>query len=300
MELELHQLELRYARLRKRQPAQERQLVASLAEFGQQLPIVVVGSGDASRFVVIDGYKRVRALGRLARDTVRGTCWEMEEIEALLLERRLRGTREDAFDQAWLLAELRERFGLSLEELARRFEHSKSWVSRRLGLLEHLPASIHEQVRGGALSAYAAMKYLLPLARANGEAAARLAAALAPLVPTSREVGALYAGWQSGTARTRELIVSSPQVYLQALRTAQASAEPSATQRWLNDINALAGIARRALKPLEAGLPRELLEAEWLEVDHAFSRMQTDVERLLGRFELEAGKRSADERDHAG
>ena len=40
MELELHQLELRYARLRKRQPAQERQLVASLAELGQQLPIV--------------------------------------------------------------------------------------------------------------------------------------------------------------------------------------------------------------------------------------------------------------------
>jgi ParB/RepB/Spo0J family partition protein len=289
MELELHQLELRYARLRKRQPAQERQLVASLAELGQQLPIVVVGAADADRFIVIDGYKRVRALGRLARDTVRGTCWEMDEVEALLLEWRLRGTREDAFDQAWLLAELRERFGLSLEELARRFEHSKSWVSRRLGLLEHLPASIHELVRSGALAASAAMKYWLPVARANTGAAAQLAAALAPLTPTSREVAVLYAGWQSGTVRTRELIVSSPQVYLQALSNAQASAEPSTTQRWLNDLNALGGIARRAVKPLEAGLLRELLEAESLEVDHAFSRMKTDVERLLNRFELERG-----------
>lgn len=289
MELELHQLELRYAQLRKRHPAQERQLVASLAELGQQLPIVVVSTGEADRFIVIDGYKRVRALRRLARDTVRGTCWAMEEVEALLLERRLRGTREDAFDQAWLLAELRERFGLSLEELARRLQHSKSWVSRRLGLIERLPTSIHEQVHAGALSAYAAMKYLLPLARANTDAAVRLAAALAPLAPTSREVAALYAGWQSGTARTRELIVSSPQVYLQALSCAQASAEPSATQRWLNDLNALAGIARRAIKPLEAGLLKELLEPEWLEVEHAFSRMKTDVERLLGRFELERG-----------
>jgi hypothetical protein len=162
-------------------------------------------------------------------------------------------------------------------------------VSRRLGLLEHLPASIHEQVRSGALSAYAAMKYLLPLARANTGAAAQLAAALAPLTPTSREVAVLYAGWQSGTVRTRELIVSSPQVYLQALSNAQASAEPSTTQRWLNDLNALGGIARRAVKPLEAGLLRELLEAESLEVDHAFSRMKTDVERLLNRFELERG-----------
>lgn len=289
MELELHQLELRYTRLRKRQPAQERHLVASLAELGQQLPIVVVSSADANRFIVIDGYKRVRALGRLARDTVRGTCWAMEEVEALLLERRLRGTREDAFDQAWLLAELRERFGLSLEELARRFEHSKSWVSRRLGLLERLPESIHEQVRGGALSAYAAMRYLLPLARANGEAATRLAAALAPLEPTSREVAALYAGWQSGTARTRELIVSSPQVYLQALSNAQASAEPSATQRWLNDLNALGGIARRAVKPLEAGLFQQLLDTERQELEQGFVRMQTEVERLIQRFELERG-----------
>jgi ParB/RepB/Spo0J family partition protein len=291
MELELHQLTLRYERLRKRQPAAERQLVASLAELGQQLPIVVVAeAAAANRFVLIDGYKRVRAMKRLSRDTVRGTCWAMDEVEALLLERRLRGTREDAFDQAWLLSELRERFGWSLEELARRFHHSKSWVSRRLGLIESLPASIHEQVRAGALSAYAAMKYLLPLARANADAAVCLAAALQPLKPTSREVAALYAGWQAGTARTRELIVSTPQVYLQAQAAAHGStAEPSATQRWLGDLGALAGIARRAVKPLEAGLLQELLEAEWLEVEQAFSRMKTEVERLLDRFELERG-----------
>jgi ParB/RepB/Spo0J family partition protein len=155
MELELHQLTLRYERLRKRAPLQERQLLASLAELGQQMPIVVVT--EATRYVLIDGYKRVRALKRLSRDTVRGTRWEIDEVEALLLERRLRASSEDVFDQAWLLAELRERFGLSLEELARRFERSKSWVSRRLGLIEALPARVHEQVRCGALPAYAAV-----------------------------------------------------------------------------------------------------------------------------------------------
>jgi hypothetical protein len=46
---------------------------------------------------------------------------------------------ETALEQSWLLAELRERFGLSLEELARRFGHSVSWVSRRLALLQDLP-----------------------------------------------------------------------------------------------------------------------------------------------------------------
>ena len=60
MELELHQLELRYERLRKRATATERALLGSLAEHGQQLPIVVVGAD--TRFIVIDGYKRVRAI----------------------------------------------------------------------------------------------------------------------------------------------------------------------------------------------------------------------------------------------
>lgn len=284
MELELHQLTLRYERLRKRAPLQERQLLASLAELGQQMPIVVVA--QATRYVVIDGYKRVRALKRLARDTVRGTRWEIEEVEALLLERRLRASREDVFDQAWLLAELRERFGLSLEELARRFERSKSWVSRRLGLIEALPASVHEQVRAGSLPAYAAMKYLLPLARANAGVATELMAAITPLKLTSRQIGALYAGWQSGTARTRELIVSSPQIYLQA-QAAQSPAPPSAIQRWLNDLGALCGIAQRARRALEAGLLHELLEAERLEAEHGFARMRAEVQRLIDRFDVE-------------
>ena len=94
---------------------------------------------EAPEFVVIDGYKRVRALKRLGRDTVRGTCWQVTELEALLLERSLRRASEDPLDQAWLLAELQGRFGLAPEELARRFERSKSWVSRRLGLIQALP-----------------------------------------------------------------------------------------------------------------------------------------------------------------
>ena len=286
MELELHQLELRYQALRKRAPVAERALLGSLAEHGQQLPNVVVS--ETTRFVVIDGYKRVRALKCLARDTVRATVWQLPELEALLLERRLRCASEDALDQAWLLAELQQRFGLSLEELARQFERSRSWVSRRLGLIQVLPASIQEQVRAGTLAAHAAMKYLLPLARANVGAAMQLAAAIAPLKLSSRQVGALYAGWQTGTARTRELIVERPQIFLQA-KCEQASSSPSASERWLNDLGALGGIARRARRALESGLLQQLLETQRGEVEQGFARMRWEVQRLLQRFDLESG-----------
>jgi ParB-like chromosome segregation protein Spo0J len=246
----------------------------------------VVIQEPPTHFILIDGYKRVRALKRLARDTVRATCWQVAEAEALLLERGLRRGSEDALDQAWLLAELQERCQWSLEELARRFEHSKSWVSGRLALLQALPASIQEQIRAGTLSAHAAMKYLVPLARVNAAAAQALATAMTPLKPTSRQVGALYAGWQAGTERTRELIVQSPQIYLQAQATRE-TAPPSATQRFLQDLGALGGIARRAHRSLEGRLLAQLRENELKEVTEAFARANGEMQRLVQRFEVE-------------
>jgi ParB-like chromosome segregation protein Spo0J len=284
VDLELHQLTLRYERLRKRQPREERSLLVSLSEIGQQLPVVVIE--ETPSFILIDGYKRVRALKRLARDTVRATCWQVAEAEALLLERGLRRGSEDALDQAWLLAELQERCGWSLEELARRFEHSKSWVSGRLALLQALPGSIQEQIRAGVISAHAAMKYLVPLARVDAAAAQTLATAMTPLKPTSRQVGALYAGWQAGTERTRELIVHSPQIYLQAQATRE-TAPPSATQRLLQDLSALGGIARRAHRILESRLLVQLHESELKEITEAFARANAVLPRLIHSFDLE-------------
>ncbi len=46
VDLEFHQLELRYERLRVVHPEAERRLLASLAEIGQQAPILVVARAD--------------------------------------------------------------------------------------------------------------------------------------------------------------------------------------------------------------------------------------------------------------
>src|SRR5688572_1115335 len=73
MQLEFHQLDRRWEHLLVRHPARQRRLLASLAEVGQQTPIVVVtAEGQTDRYVVIDGYKRIGALEQLGRDTVEG------------------------------------------------------------------------------------------------------------------------------------------------------------------------------------------------------------------------------------
>src|SRR5215472_7137539 len=108
VQLEFHQLELRYERLRMVRPEQERRLLASLAEVGQQVPIVVVQPASSSPPVVIDGYKRIRSLRRLRRDTVEASSWPGEEVDALIVTRLMQTAEtETALEQSWLLLELK-------------------------------------------------------------------------------------------------------------------------------------------------------------------------------------------------
>ena len=73
MQLEHHQLDLRYEHLRLRRPVRERRLLADLAEHGQLEPVVVVeGQEHNPGYILIDGYLRMRALRRLGSDT--GQC----------------------------------------------------------------------------------------------------------------------------------------------------------------------------------------------------------------------------------
>jgi ParB family chromosome partitioning protein len=84
MRLEFHQLGRPFEQLRARTPERQRRLLASLADTGQQTPIVVVTAAEQQdRYVVIDGYQRIAGLRRLGKDTVEAVVWPMSEVEAL-------------------------------------------------------------------------------------------------------------------------------------------------------------------------------------------------------------------------
>jgi len=287
MDLEIEQLSLRYEGLRTQSARRERRVLASLAEVGQQSPIVVVR--DAEGHVVVDGYKRVRALRLLGHDTVVATAWELREADALLLERLLRGGEPDsAIEQGWFLRELAERFGLGREELARRFDRTPSWVSRRLALVGELPTSVQGHVRSGAIGAHAAMKYLVPLARANEEDCVKLADAIAPSVPTSRQMATLYATYWSGTAESRALCVRDPLVVLRA-RAEESREGGTALEELLNDLGIVGAVASRARGRFARGAVDGASEDERERVRRACGEAYAGACDLKGRCERELG-----------
>jgi ParB family chromosome partitioning protein len=287
MDLELSTLDLRYESLRSRNATREQRLMAAIAASGQQVPIVVVREDE--RPIVVDGYKRVRALRRLGEDIVHAVRWELSEAEALVLEHMMHeGRGASVLEQGWLLRELNQRFGLGQVELARRFDRTSSWVSRRLGLVCELPDSVQKHVRAGGVGAHAAMRYLLPLARANAQDCARLCDAVAGLRPTSRQMAELYTTYAAGSASTRELVVGRPDLVLAARREVIVDG-PGTTPAGalVADARILAAIARRAAGRLAQGALDGASEGERDDARGAVAEAYAAVERLRERFEKE-------------
>jgi hypothetical protein len=194
---------------------------------------------------------------------------------------------DSALEQGWLLDELRTRFALSIDELARRFDRSPSWVSRRLGLVRALPEPIQQLVREGKLVPHAAMKWLLPLARANRQGAVALATAIAPLRPSTRQTEALCATFARAGAGGRQYLLEHPEQVLRTREQAPRDLPQSDGAELGRDLGALGAIARRARGRVAAGAVRELLPPERAELHGQLDGVRRETARLFGDLEQE-------------
>jgi ParB family transcriptional regulator, chromosome partitioning protein len=282
MQLEFHQLERRWEHLRVRHPGRQRRLLASLAESGQQTPIVVVAAeGHPDRYVVIDGYKRILALEQLGRDTVEVVVWPMSEAAAVLLDRSLRlSEHETALEVGWLLAELEQRFGYGLDELARRFDRSVSWVSRRLALVEVLPEAIQQQVREGKILAQVALKFLVPVARQRLEDCQRMAAIFAQQHCDTRQASQLYGAWRQGSPAIRKRILDDPELFFKTQRQAQEKAPAGTGAELLRDLEMAVAIVNRAHRRLAGAVATEVDRQQSNAARHQIEHIQKQLLRI--------------------
>ena len=241
VELPLDSLDLRYTGLRARRPVAEKRLMASLGEAGQQSPVFVVPAGEAGRYVVIDGYKRVRALIKLRADVVRAAVWEMSAVEALVTAYQMAsGAGWNAVEEGLLAWELVRGAGLSTSEAGRRLDHSKAWVCGRVGLVESLPEAVLEGVRCGKIGAYTATRYLLPFARANAADCESLAGKMMCEGFRSREVEILCRYYNTASRGGKRRMLENPARFLKVLEATK-----------LGDAGNLCPAAGRCLKNLE-------------------------------------------------
>ena len=294
--LECRALRMTYAHLRIRDAGAEARLSASMAEVGQRSPVIVVHDLEGSP-VLIDGYRRVRVLGRLGQDTVTAVALGLHEADALVYcHRQETSRRRTIVEEGWLLRELRGQ-GPTLEAIGLSLGRSPSWVSRRLALVSVLPESVEEAMRRGALPAHGAMKSLVPLARANKAHCERLVRALGEGRVTTRQMAQLYAAWRAGDEEQRERIVGAPRLFLRA--AAASAPEPGDELGWLvQKLGAAAQALTRAGESLERAISVDARVVKSARVRRAIRPIEAAWKALHTRMEDDAGPRHA-ERDLA-
>ena len=128
----------------------------SLARHGQLDALSVFAA--EGQLEVLDGFKRVRAARALGWRTLRARVADVDRTEAKILLVALhdrRGLTE--LEEAWLIRSLYREDGLSQPTIAARLGRHKSWVVRRLMLVEALDPAVQADVRLGLLAPRAAM-----------------------------------------------------------------------------------------------------------------------------------------------
>lgn len=164
-------LDTRYSTLRLAGPSSVAALSRSIALHGLLQPVTVNREGEV--LVVLDGFKRLRALGDGPDVTVavRILCLTVVQATAALVtfNRPHRGVSD--LEEAWVVRSLVREHGMLQKDVAELLGCHKSSVCRRLQLAECLDDNVVDDMRLGLVSATIARE-LVRLPRGNQGAVA--------------------------------------------------------------------------------------------------------------------------------
>lgn len=152
----LDRLGLAYRRYRLPDPEAEAAMAGSLRRYGQLAPLVVCPRDDA--YEVLDGFKRLAAARALGWPAVAARIWPADDraAKAAIYGLNQTGRRTQEWEDAWIVHALVRDDGLTQVEVAELLGRHKSWVCRRLALVEKLADAARDDLRLGLLSATAA------------------------------------------------------------------------------------------------------------------------------------------------
>jgi ParB-like chromosome segregation protein Spo0J len=148
VEMALSEIGESYGSLRLIDPKSEARMVDSLRQFGQVFPVVVTEG-----YELIDGFKRVRALRQLGEERVKARVLALgvHALKAAMLDLNWKRGSICDLEEGMVVRSLCREDGLSQVEVATLLGRHKSWVCRRLSLIERLCDEALEHIRVGLI-----------------------------------------------------------------------------------------------------------------------------------------------------
>lgn len=151
--LPVEELGERYGRFRLHSLAAEQAMAGSLSRYGQVSPLVVCRRDE--RWELLDGFKRRAAAKTMdSFETLLVRCIEVDDrrAKAAMCGLNRGGGRLRELEEAWIVHALVREDGLTQVEAGELLGRHKSWVCRRLALLERLCAEAREELKVGLLT----------------------------------------------------------------------------------------------------------------------------------------------------
>jgi len=214
--LHLSDFDLRFDRYRLIQPKADQLMARSLAKYAQLAPVIYCQLEGS--LVLVDGFKRLRAARTLKGTTsLEARALEVDEqaAKAAIFNLNLVTSKPNELEESWIIYALVHDDGLPQVEVAQMLGRHKSWVNRRLALIERLTDQAREALRVGLLTPTGA-RHLTQLPRGNQNAAMQCASEHAL---TSRELSETVKLLQSAcTQEQSQFVLDKPR---EAIRQSQ-------------------------------------------------------------------------------
>lgn len=211
-----------YRRYRLSVPQEEAAMAGSLRRYGQMSPMVVCFHQE--RPEIIDGFKRLaaaRTIPTIQRLSARRVEVDERAAKAAIYWLNCVGRHTQELEEAWIVSALVREDGLSQVEVADLLGRHKSWVCRRLALLEKLDGQAREDLRLGLLSP-AAARQLTRLPTCNQPEL--LAVARQESLTTQELRGVIDLLLTSASREKEEYVLAKPR---EALRQARGIVPPA-------------------------------------------------------------------------
>jgi ParB-like chromosome segregation protein Spo0J len=196
----------KFAELRIIRPRQILTMERSIMKYGQLSPVVCMRTG--SGFEMIDGFKRLHACRRLRRRTLTARVLTTTDraCKAAIIQLNKAGGSISDLEEAMVVRSLHRYDKLTQPEIAILVGRTKSWVSRRIALIERVSDEVQQDIRLGLVS-ISVGREVARLPRGNQK---EVAAAVIKHRFTSREAAKLVSHLLSRPSYAYPTILASP------------------------------------------------------------------------------------------
>lgn len=255
-----------FSNLRIVNPAADSAVLRSMECYGQIVPVVVSEVGQ-SDYQLLDGFKRLRGAKALGMKSLRARVMQLNTRagKAALVQLNWVGKSINSMEEALVVHSLFHEDTLSQVEIAGLLGRHKSWVCRRIALIDRLCDEGRTQIQLGLLP-ISMSRELVKLPRGNQEA---LLEAINRHRLSCRETGRLVTKLQSLPERDHQAILQTPREVLRQDDTLDTTAS--------NLFSPLARTIHRKLLVME----RRCLSASFAVQTTVFGQFEEEEERFL-------------------